>query len=133
MVSAALALLTPLGHMVYGEEGPRQPHVLTIALEDQSINPVTARFVDRGLRQAESTGAQCLIVQLDTPGGLMESTRRIVKDFLQAEVPVVVYVAPRAPRRLGGRVHHPGCQRRRDGAGHQHRRCPPCFPARPGR
>ena len=51
MVSAALALLTPLGHMVYGEEGPRQPHVLTIALEDQSINPVTARFVDRGLRR----------------------------------------------------------------------------------
>ncbi len=98
MVSAALALLTPLGHMVYGEEGPRQPHVLTIALEDQSINPVTARFVDRGLRQAESTGAQCLIVQLDTPGGLMESTRRIVKDFLQAEVPVVVYVAPRGAR-----------------------------------
>ena len=47
MVSAALTLLTPLGHMVYGDEGPARPHVLTIALEDQSINPVTARFVDR--------------------------------------------------------------------------------------
>ena len=98
MFSVALALVIPLAPRAHGEEGSARPHVLTIALEDQSINPVTARFIDRALRRAESTGAQCLIVQLDTPGGLMESTRRIVKDILQAEVPVVVYVAPRGAR-----------------------------------
>jgi membrane-bound serine protease (ClpP class) len=90
-----LALACLPGAWVWGKEPPR---VLLIRLEDQIIQPVTARFVTRALRQAEDMNARCLIIELDTPGGLLESTRRIVKDILQAEVPVVVYVAPRGAR-----------------------------------
>ena len=62
------------------------------------------------------------IIRLDTPGGLDTSTRDIVKDILAAPMPVIVYVSPeRRPRRVGGRLHHPGRRRRGDGAADQHR------------
>jgi membrane-bound serine protease (ClpP class) len=84
-------LLVALPATAQAKEPPR---VLSIKLEDQIIQPVTARFVARSLQQAEAMKAQCLIIQLDTPGGLLDSTHRIVKDILHSEIPVVVYVAP---------------------------------------
>jgi membrane-bound serine protease (ClpP class) len=59
-----------------------------------AIGPATATFLSRAVDQAKSQGAACLIVQLDTPGGLLDSTQKIVQSFLGARVPVVVYVAP---------------------------------------
>ncbi|GAG45481.1 unnamed protein product, partial [marine sediment metagenome] len=62
------------------------------------INPGTAQFVTRGLRQAETSKLKLVIIRLDTPGGLSSSMRDIVKAILNAPMPVVVYVAPRGAR-----------------------------------
>jgi membrane-bound serine protease (ClpP class) len=58
------------------------------------IGPATAGYISRSLDQAQSRGAQCLIIQLNTPGGLLESTKVIVQKLLASAIPVVVYVAP---------------------------------------
>jgi len=62
------------------------------------INPGTAQFVARGLKQAETSKLKLVIIRLDTPGGLSSSMRDIVKAILNAPMPVVVYVAPRGAR-----------------------------------
>ena len=69
-----------------------------------AIGPATATFLSRAVDQAKSQGAACLIVQLDTPGGLLDSTQKIVQSFLGARVPVVVYVAP-----MGATAASAGC------------------------
>jgi membrane-bound serine protease (ClpP class) len=61
---------------------------------DGVIGPATAGYVSRAIDEAASRGAQCLIIQLDTPGGLLDSTKIIVQKFLASPVPVVVYVSP---------------------------------------
>ena len=58
------------------------------------IGPATAGYISRSIDQAQSRGAQCLIIQLNTPGGLLESTKVIVQKLLASAIPVVVYVAP---------------------------------------
>ena len=61
---------------------------------DAGINPATADFIHESLLTAARGGAQALIIELDTPGGLLDSTKSIVKDLLGAPLPVIVYVAP---------------------------------------
>jgi membrane-bound serine protease (ClpP class) len=61
---------------------------------DGSINPGTAYYTVRGIEEAESTGAALIIIQMDTPGGLANSMRTMVKAIMNSTVPVVVYVAP---------------------------------------
>lgn len=76
--------------------GSQQLHpqsVLAIKI-DGSINPAAAEFIHNSIQQAKESGAQCLIIRLNTPGGLLKSTRVIVSDILEAPVPIVVYVAP---------------------------------------
>jgi len=70
---------------------------MVIELEG-TINPGTAQFVTRGLKQAETSKYALVIIRLDTPGGLDPSMRSIVKAILNAPLPVVVYVAPRGAR-----------------------------------
>src|SRR5690606_25963866 len=67
-------------------------------LQGEAITPVTVRHLERVLAQAEQAQAQCLILQLDTPGGLVDSTSVLVKRILNSRVPVVVYVAPQGAR-----------------------------------
>jgi membrane-bound serine protease (ClpP class) len=69
------------------------PHVDLIAI-DGSINPAVDDFIRESIGRAKANGARALIIQLDTPGGLLSSTRTIVKEMLGAQVPIVVYVAP---------------------------------------
>ena len=69
------------------------PHVDLIVI-DGGINPSVDDFIRESIGRARSKGARALIIQLDTPGGLLTSTRSIVKDILGAPVPVIVYVAP---------------------------------------
>src|SRR5438105_9428561 len=61
---------------------------------DGASGPSTASYISRSLDEARAQNAQCLIIQLNTPGGLLESTQTIVQSFLGSPVPVVVYVAP---------------------------------------
>lgn len=75
-----------------------RPVVLQIRLDDQAITPITARFIQRAIEKAEQDEAECLILVLDTPGGLVDATRQIVKDMLRSKIPVVVYVAPSGAR-----------------------------------
>jgi membrane-bound serine protease (ClpP class) len=59
-----------------------------------AIGPATASYIARGIDDAGRSGKPCLIIQLDTPGGALESTRQIVQSFYASKVPIVVYVAP---------------------------------------
>jgi membrane-bound serine protease (ClpP class) len=59
-----------------------------------AIGPATAAYIERATRQAAAMNASCLVIQLDTPGGLLESTKQIVQIFYRSPVPVVVFVAP---------------------------------------
>ncbi len=61
---------------------------------DGAIGPATASYISRSIDEARSKGVQCLIIQLNTPGGLLDSTRVIVQKLLGSPIPVVVYVAP---------------------------------------
>jgi len=61
---------------------------------DGAIGPATASYISRSIAEAQTQSAQCLIIQLNTPGGLLDSTQKIVQSFLGSNVPVVVYVAP---------------------------------------
>jgi membrane-bound serine protease (ClpP class) len=68
-------------------------HVDWISI-DGSINPAVDDFIRESIARAKLNGAKALIIQLDTPGGLLSSTRTIVKEMLGSPVPVMVYVAP---------------------------------------
>ncbi len=65
-----------------------------------AIGPATASYIARALDAATVQGHECLIIQLDTPGGLVDSASQIVEKFYAAKIPTVVYVAP-APARAG--------------------------------
>lgn len=65
--------------------------VLTV---DGPIVPVVERYLDRGIQAAENGGYQACVIEMNTPGGLYETTQDIVQRILGARVPVVVYVSP---------------------------------------
>ncbi len=62
------------------------------------INPVSAKFVVESIDKAEKISAQCLVLELDTPGGLMASMRQITQRFLNSNIPIIVYVYPQGAR-----------------------------------
>ncbi|MCI0454981.1 MAG: nodulation protein NfeD [Candidatus Dadabacteria bacterium] len=61
---------------------------------DGTINPATLDYIRTGIEHAEKNSAEALVVLLDTPGGLLTSTKEIVKLILNSPVPVVIYVSP---------------------------------------
>ena len=63
-----------------------------------TINPVLVDYIERGIEDAEDTGAETLIIRMDTPGGLDDSTRKIIQHIVNSRVPVVVYVSPSGAR-----------------------------------
>jgi membrane-bound serine protease (ClpP class) len=85
--------LAPLSVQAQGEQGR-----VELLLAEGVIDPIMSRFIARGITQAEQAGAECLIVQLDTPGGLDSAMREIVQKIMGSRVPVVVYVAPEGAR-----------------------------------
>ena len=62
------------------------------------INPITSRYVVGGIEDAEAEEAECLILQLDTPGGLDTSMRDIIRKMLNSPIPIIVYVSPSGGR-----------------------------------
>jgi membrane-bound serine protease (ClpP class) len=67
---------------------------------DGAIGPATATYISRAVGVAAAQQDECLILELDTPGGLLDSASQIVQAFYDSKVPTVVYVAP-APARAG--------------------------------
>ncbi len=67
--------------------------VLSVKI-DGTINPASADFIHNSIKKAENEKAECLVIHLNTPGGLLKSTRIIAGDILESRVPVVVYVSP---------------------------------------
>ncbi len=82
--------------IIQGKTQDKAP-IFTIEV-DGIINPPTAKFIIDSIDEAAKEGGQCLIIQLDTPGGLMESMRLIVKKILTSNIPVIVYVSPKGAR-----------------------------------
>jgi len=77
---------------------PAQPNKIYLIKIDAPITPVVAEYIIKSIDTASKAGAEAIIIQLDTPGGLVDSMREIVKKMISAEVPVVVYVAPPGAR-----------------------------------
>jgi membrane-bound serine protease (ClpP class) len=88
-----LALVTTSLSVMAQSKDSSSAHVDWIAI-DGSINPAVDDFIRESIARAKVNGARALIIQLDTPGGLLSSTRTIVKEMLGSPVPVMVYVAP---------------------------------------
>ncbi|MGY8737251.1 MAG: hypothetical protein ACKVIW_07010, partial [bacterium] len=62
---------------------------------DGSINPASADYLMSGIAQAEAAGASAVLIELDTPGGLVSSTQDIIQAMLNSTVPTIVFVTPR--------------------------------------
>ncbi len=62
------------------------------------INPPHAEYITKGIKKAHEIKVEALIIQLDTPGGLDSSMRDIIKEMLNSEIPIIVYVAPKGAR-----------------------------------
>ena len=87
LVGVALAVMLALP----ARSGAAVVHYIVV---DGVIGPAVAEYVGEAIERAKTDGAAALLIELDTPGGLLTSARAIVKDLLAAPVPVIVYVAP---------------------------------------
>lgn len=92
-LALALGVAARAGTQPPPEAGNPAPALARIVI-DGSINPAVAAFLDESIARAVRDGAPALVVELDTPGGLLQSARTIVKSLLGAPLPVIVWVAP---------------------------------------
>jgi membrane-bound serine protease (ClpP class) len=76
------------------KEAAERRGTIAIARIDGSINPASSDYLQRAIREAETLEAVILLIELDTPGGLVASTQDIIQAMLGSRVPIVVYVAP---------------------------------------
>ena len=65
---------------------------------NDTIHPITDEYIGRALAEAERNKDQALLIELNTPGGLVDSTRDIIEKILASPVPVIVYVTPSGSR-----------------------------------
>jgi membrane-bound serine protease (ClpP class) len=73
------------------------PHVVVLHLDD-TIQPVSEQYLERGLAEAAQSHSNALLIDLNTPGGLLDTTRSMVSKILASPVPVIVFVAPSGSR-----------------------------------
>ena len=76
---------------------PSSAEVLKIVVND-TIHPITDEYIGRALAEAERNKDQALLIELNTPGGLLDSTRHIIEKILASPVPVIIYVTPGGSR-----------------------------------
>lgn len=72
---------------------PASAEVVKIVVDD-TIHPIVVEYIGRAIQDAERTHADALLIEIDTPGGLVSSTREIVQEILASKVPVIIYVTP---------------------------------------
>jgi membrane-bound serine protease (ClpP class) len=72
---------------------PAHAEVLKIVIDD-TIQPISAEYIARAIAQAERRNDQAVLIELNTPGGLVSSTREIIEKITSSTVPVIVYVTP---------------------------------------
>ncbi len=94
-IAAAFGIFLGFGPGVSGQA--QQPVVDKLVLDD-TVQPVSADEVTRALDRANSDGASALLIDMNTPGGLLDSMRDMVGAILRSRVPVIVYVAPSGAR-----------------------------------
>ena len=94
LVPLAALLAFVLGAAPFAPRAARAGEVLLVEI-DGSINPASADYLIGAIRQAEERGAAAVLIELDTPGGLVSSTQDIIQAMLNARVPTIVYVSPR--------------------------------------
>jgi len=80
------------------EAAPAGERTVLLGKVEGVINPITAKYVDRIVGRAEAQGAAAVVLQINTPGGLVDSTFRITGRVLNARVPVMTYVSPAGAR-----------------------------------
>ena len=87
-------ILTVFTALILGSAGETQAAQVGLIKIDGAIGPATASYIARAIELSGKRQDACLVIQLDTPGGLLDSTKDIVQRFYASTVPVVVYVAP---------------------------------------
>ena len=92
-----IALLPFLVPFMINAAGAAKGDIDIVEVAD-AISPGTAEFISNSIANAEKEEAACVIIELDTPGGLAESMRIIIQAILGSSVPVVVYVYPQGAR-----------------------------------
>ena len=101
-ILTALALAAGMLSMIpvpsFGSNPAGEPPTVVEINLDDIIEPVTAEYIKRGIDYANHTGAQAVLLELSTPGGLETSMRDIVKAIIQSHIPVITYVAPSGNR-----------------------------------
>lgn len=103
IVLAALVLVGALGLLVGAagaqESSAQRSSGLAYSIElPGTIDPATERWIGQAIGEAEEQGAELIIIRIDTPGGLIDSTREIVKEITGTAIPVVVYISPNGAR-----------------------------------
>src|SRR5271169_3179412 len=83
--------------VLLGASVPCPAEVLKIVVND-TVQPITEEYIARALTEADRNKDQALLIELNTPGGLLESTRNIIEKILASPVPVIIYVTPSGSR-----------------------------------
>jgi membrane-bound serine protease (ClpP class) len=94
LLVAGDALAAPKREPVPARAPAERSGPVALARIDGSINPASSDYLQRAIKEADAIGASMLLIELDTPGGLVASTQDIIQAMLGSKVPIVVYVAP---------------------------------------